>query len=165
MNRRTAGLVALATASVVSCNAFEESTQHPRDAIEAETTLLSMMVVTRGIPVHIRPLTVAEIQAPRNFIEVELTQNDNPEKVPVYFELFLQRLGEPVTFLGTFAPYPPDNVGVYLIGLTDGFQIGDSLELRLLAVDPEQPGDVRIAFAPIRMIENRRRAIDGVGRD
>ncbi|NKB15919.1 MAG: hypothetical protein HC774_01750 [Sphingomonadales bacterium] len=66
---------------------------------------------------------------------------ENVAREPLYFELYLKRKGAGETIrLGSFAPFPPDRAGSYLIGLRTGVEKGDRLELRMIFTQPAEPG-------------------------
>jgi hypothetical protein len=71
----------------------------------------------------------------RPFVEVTLHRITNPDRVPVHFELTRLRPGEPALVLGTFAPFPPDNPGTFLVAAADLLAAGDQLSLELVPVD------------------------------
>jgi hypothetical protein len=144
---------------LVGCNALADA---------APDTERSMMAVPEGGDAEQSTVTRAKpvasqrvAQAPPSdlaFARVTIAAIENAAREPLYFELYLIRKDPSETVrLGSFAPFPPDRAGSYLIGLKTSVEQGDRLELRMIFTQPAEPGageptQVRIDIQPIQLL-------------
>jgi hypothetical protein len=70
------------------------------------------------------------------FLEIEVVNVINPNKIPVQFEVYYQVENRDKILLGTFSLYPPDNPGKFIVA-TQG-KIKPEGELTLSLVLPEK---------------------------
>jgi len=91
------------------------------------------------------------LNAPGNvkFVEINITEVMNPERIPVSFDLeFGPADGERV-FLGTFSLFPPNNPGTFIVAAQGNLENTGSLILTLRPVQQVKPGDtLRIRVEP-----------------
>lgn len=85
----------------------------------------------------------------RKFVEIQITEIDNPKKIRITFELHYRRDGDKL-LLGTFAPFPPDNPDRFLVASRGELRAGGVLELSMVVLDEVGPGDeVRVELKPL----------------
>lgn len=51
----------------------------------------------------------------QKFVQIELSKVSNPGKTPILFEVYFQGENREKVLLGTFSPYPSDNVGTFIV--------------------------------------------------
>jgi len=78
------------------------------------------------------------------FVIVEVAEVTNPRRAPLDFIVGLRRPGAGDVTLGTFALYPPDNPGRFIVSTQGKVTSGDELILTLDQISPDNISDVRI---------------------
>lgn len=82
-------------------------------------------------------------------IEVEILEIANPERIRILFEVHYHRGGEEL-LLGTFAPFPPDNPGRFLVPTGGQLRPEGSVELSMVVLDEVGPEDrLRVELEPL----------------
>jgi len=94
----------------------------------------------RSISQPIDPEQYPELSDPNKskFLEVEVANVINPNKIPVQFEVYYQGENQDKVFLGTFSLYPPDNPGKFIVATQGKIKTKGELTLSLLL--PEKNG-------------------------
>lgn len=147
----TALLVACALPGCHADIASSPATTEPV-AVAEDGKLAQLATVTREQPVLTQSIDGAPSQDVA-FARITIARNENPARVPVYFEVFLYSSDPEPVRIGSFAPYPPDREQAYLISLPVVPNPGDRLELRMLFTQEERGENVEIAFLPIELID------------
>ncbi|MHC4956399.1 MAG: hypothetical protein ACYTGZ_21365 [Planctomycetota bacterium] len=81
----------------------------------------------------------------QKFVEFVLTDVHNPGKTALIFEVHYRDSGGEREFLGTFGPFPPDNVGTFIVATQGKLRAGGTVELSLQAGDKGKDlGEVRV---------------------
>ncbi len=85
----------------------------------------------------------AELGDPEHakFVEVELAELVNPKRVPISFELRLQPPGGDKELLGTFAPFPADRPGTFIVATQGKLSRESKLFLSLVPLAKTRAGD------------------------
>lgn len=126
----------------------------PSEKDIAPLTIGEPRALTLDEPALRQPLSGAgERIGEANFIETELAAIDNPDLVPLVFELHFEDADGKETFLGTFGPFPPDNPGTFLVGIDKRLSPEGTLILTMRRAQSNGPeaGDVRVEVAPFRL--------------
>jgi len=108
--------------------------QKGEDQIAKDQAMYKLNFANRSISQPIDP----KLADPQNykFLEVEVVNVINPDKLPVQFEVYYQVENQDKILLGTFSLYPPDNPGKFIVA-TQG-KIKPEGELILSLVLPEK---------------------------
>lgn len=157
-------LASFAGLLLVGCSAFADASRNGESTVMAvpEGGDAQQSTVSRAKPIASQLIA----QSPPTdlaFARVTIAAIENAAREPLYFELYLNRNSAAETVrLGSFAPFPPDRPGSYLIGLRTSVEKGDRLELRMIFTQPAEPGagkppQVRIDIQPIQLL-NREAA-------
>lgn len=98
----------------------------------------------------------ADVRHPESqkFVEIEVTQVNNPQRLPLSFEVqFQPARGEKVR-LGTFSLFPPDNPGKFLVATKTQLRAGGTLSVTLVPLrrtDDEEQIRVRLKRLSFRL--------------
>ena len=85
------------------------------------------------------------------FLLFEVIEVINPQAIPLNFLVHYQKPGKEKIYLGSFALYPADNPGQFIVA-TRGI-VSDEGEV-LLSLSPESPADtVRLSIGPVRLVD------------
>ena len=88
------------------------------------------------------------------YLEVDVTEVSNPGKVRVTFAVQEAGTGGAKVLLGTFALFPPDNPGRFLIGTRDKLKQGGSIVVEMRVLDPVGPeSELRVTIGRIAFRE------------
>lgn len=144
----------LVACTLPGCQADVSSSPATSEAVVVaeDGELAQLATVTREEPVLSQSVASRPPQDVA-FARVTIARNENPELVPVYFEVFLYSSDPEPIRIGSFAPYPPDREQAYLLRLPIVPQPGDRLELRMSFTQPDPGEDVEIGFLPIELID------------
>lgn len=86
------------------------------------------------------------------FVEVEVTQVINPEKLPVFFTVFYRVSGKEPVRLGLFSLFPNDHPGTFIVATSGLLRPEGMIELRLEKPDEYQEGDeLKVEVKGIRL--------------
>ena len=88
------------------------------------------------------------------FVQVEVTEVINPKKIPLSFEVRYQAKDDTRIYLGSFALYPPDNPGKFIVA-TQGRVKGDgAIVLTLVVSEKVDAADiVKVGIKRIRLVK------------
>ena len=96
------------------------------------------------------------------FVQVDIAEVDNPRSVELAFQVHYQRDGSEAVYLGSFALFPPDRPGRFIVP-TRG-EVGPAGRI-LLSLEPlpggEEAAAVRVAVGGIRLTDGRKPREDG----
>ena len=100
-------------------------------------------LTTRSAVQSIDPETV-EPQT-KKFVQITVTDVINPRKIPLSFEVHYQPVQGEKLFLGTFALFPPDNPGNFIIATQGKLQTGGVIIVSFMPLE-ESPdlSDLRV---------------------
>lgn len=127
--------------------AVEVGTADDETVVAEPEASLSLDLTSRSLlqPIE-RELADAEEQ---KFVEIEITEIVNPKRIRISFELHYRRDGDTL-LLGTFAPFPPDNPGRFLVATRGELRAEGFVELSLVVLDKVGPEDeVRVELKPL----------------
>lgn len=144
----------LVACSVLGCGAALTSVSAtPEAAAGGEDGIVASDAIITGEQPILSQHIIDALPEDVAFARITIARNANPDRVPVYFELFLHAKDREPTLIGSFAPYPPDREDAYLLRLPEAPQSGDRLELRMSFTEENQDPQLRIEFLPIELID------------
>lgn len=79
--------------------------------------------------------------ASARFVEIEISEVQNPKKIRLTFEVHHQRDDRDQVLLGTFSLYPPDNPGKFIVGTRGRLRSGGTIVLSMVVLDKAGPED------------------------
>jgi hypothetical protein len=90
----------------------------------------------------------------QKFVQIAVTQVNNPQRIPLSFDVhFRPAQGEKI-YLGSFSLYPPDNPGKFIIATQGKLENGGTVSVTLVPlqrVDDEEKIRVRLARLSFRL--------------
>ena len=69
------------------------------------------------------------------FVQIEIGELFNPRLLRIIFEVRHRAETGEETLLGTFAPFPPDNPGTYIVSTGERLEAGGAILLSLVVLD------------------------------
>lgn len=75
------------------------------------------------------------------FVQVEVSEVNNPQKYPVKFEVSFQPTDQEKIFLGTFSLFPPNNPGKFIVPTQGRVKGEGKIILTLVTSDRAKAGD------------------------
>jgi hypothetical protein len=116
--------------------------------VEPEPTL-RLDLSHRSLVQTVEPAAAAEEQ---KLVEIEIPEVVNPKRIRLTFEVHYQPEDGDRVLLGTFALFPPDNPGKFLVATRGEVRAGGSLELSMQVLDEVGPEDVvRVDVRPMSL--------------
>jgi hypothetical protein len=92
--------------------------------------------------------------APARFVEIDIADVVNPKRIRLTFEVHYQPGNGEKLLLGSFALYPPDNPGKFIVATGGRLRSGGAIVLSMQVLDEVVPEDrVRVT---VRRISFRR---------
>jgi hypothetical protein len=79
--------------------------------------------------------------ASARFVEVDISEVENPKKIRLTFEVHYQSGSGERVQLGTFALFPPDNPGRFLVATKGRLRSGGAIVLSMVPLDEVGPRD------------------------
>ena len=124
--------------------------QTTNNSSKSDATVFYMDLANPSITQPVEPGEVAGAK----FVQVEVTEVANLKKYPLSFEVRYQAKGDARIYLGSFALYPSDNPGKFIVA-TQGKVKGDgAIVLTLVVSEKVDPGDaVKVGIKRIRLVK------------
>jgi hypothetical protein len=99
----------------------------------------------------VQPIGAELIGAARQkFVRIDVTDVRNPKRLRLTFEVRYRRDEGADVLLGTFALFPPDNPGEFLVATRGRLRDEGSIVVSMQVLDPVGPNDdVRVRLKPI----------------
>jgi hypothetical protein len=104
---------------------------------EAAASPLRLDLASRTL---LHPIQVAAPER-QKFVQVEIERIVNPRLIRIVFELRYRPQAGAEELLGSFAPFPPDNAGTYIVATRGLLHTGGSIVLSMVPLDEIGPGD------------------------
>jgi len=112
--------------------------QAPRNSSPSDATVFHLTLASRSVT---QPVAPDEVPGAR-FVQVEVTDVVNRKKLPLSFEVRYQAKDKTKIYLGSFALYPADNPGKFIVA-TQGKVKGDgSIVLTMVLSEHVDAADV-----------------------
>jgi hypothetical protein len=117
----------------------------------SDATVFHLNLASRSITQRVEPDDVAGAR----FVQVEVTEVANRRKIPLSFEVRYQAKDDTRIYLGSFALYPPDNPGKFIVA-TQGKVKGDgAIVLTLVISEKVDAADVvDVGIKRIRLVQS-----------
>ena len=92
--------------------------------------------------------------ARQKYVRVQITDVHNPRELRLTFEVRYRLHGGKEVLLGTFALFPPDNPGNFIVATRGELRKEGAVVLSMKVLDEVEPGDeVRLAVKPLSFLE------------
>lgn len=75
------------------------------------------------------------------FVEIDVVDVSNPKRIRLAFDLFASEEKEERRLLGTFALFPPDHPGNFIVSPQGRLRTGSALVLSMRVLDDVTPDD------------------------
>ncbi len=138
-----------ANASVSSTNSNSAQNQNKGDT-KSDETLYYLDLNKPHIEQPIEPGD-REVEGSK-FVQVEVTEVNNPQKYSVRFEVSYQPKDQEKIFLGSFSLYPPDNPGKFIVPTHGKVRGEGKIILSLVTSEKAKAGDtLKVAVKRIRL--------------
>ncbi len=148
-NRRFGGLLAGLIALVPSfaTTAAQAEPGEPM-AVPGSSFVLDLANRTASVPLG------SELADPSaaKLVEIDVAEVSNPRRIGLSFEVrTMHQEGKPC-FLGSFALFPPDRPGRFLVATRGSLRLGDVLEVSMVVLDePSSDDRVRVGVKRISL--------------
>ena len=144
--------VSLSCAAVASGKGSDVSgneSQAPRKSTGSDATLSYLTLTSRSVT---QPVEPNEVSGAR-FVQVEVTEVENRKKLPLSFEVRYQAKDNSRIYLGSFALFPADNPGKFIVA-TQGKVKGDGAIVLTMVISEKVDAEdvVRVAIKKIRLV-------------
>jgi hypothetical protein len=91
----------------------------------------------------------------QKFVRVRIIEVRNPRQLRLTFEVRQRLPGRPESLLGTFALYPPDRPGDFIVATRGELRKEGAVVLAMQVLDEVKPGDeVRLTMKPLSFVED-----------
>jgi hypothetical protein len=88
----------------------------------------------------------------RKFVEIEVGEVVNPKRIPISFEVHYRDSSGVKTLLGSFALFPPDNPGTFIVPTQGRLRAGGEILVELRPLAKTSAGDeVRVTLRRISL--------------
>lgn len=92
--------------------------------------------------------------ARQKYVRVQITDVHNPRELRLTFEVRYRFHDSKEVLLGTFALFPPNNPGNFIVATRGELRKGGAVVLSMKILDEVKPGDeVRLAMKPLSFLE------------
>jgi hypothetical protein len=124
--------------------------QAPRDSTRSDATVSYLNLSNRSITQAVEPNEVADAR----FVQVEVTEVVNRKKIPLSFEVRYQAKDNTRIYLGSFALYPADNPGKFIVA-TQGKVKGDGAIVLTMVISEKVDAEdvVKVGIKKIRLVK------------
>jgi hypothetical protein len=130
---------------VVVCLPPSEARSHVVAQHEARAEPFVLDLANRTAMQRIAP----ELADPegQKFVELEVRRVENPKRLPLSFEVFYQDEAKARVRLGSFALFPPDNPGRFIVPTAGRLRAGGAIVVSLVVLREPGPDDrVRVTL-------------------
>jgi hypothetical protein len=91
----------------------------------------------------------------QKFVRIEIIQVHNPRQLRLAFEVRFRADGRKEVLLGTFALFPADNPGDFIVATRGELRKEGTVILSMQVLDELKPGDeVRLSLKPLSFLED-----------
>jgi len=124
--------------------------QATNNSSKSDATVFYLDLANRSITQPVEPNQVSGAR----FVQVEVTEVANRKKIPLSFEVRYQAKDDTRIYLGSFALYPPDNPGKFIVA-TQGKVKGDGAIVLTLVVSEKVDAEdvVKVGIKRIRLVK------------
>ena len=150
-------LVVLCVSS--SCSALELSKssdangndgQATHNSSKSDATVSYLDLANRSIT---QPVESDEVSGAR-FVQIEVTEVANLKKIPLSFEVRYQAKDNTRVYLGSFALYPPDNPGKFIVATQSKVKGDGAIVLTLVVSETVDARDMaKVGIKKIRLVK------------
>lgn len=135
--------VCLVAVGFTSCNGgsldLVNQKQQNKEAAESDETLYHLDLNKTQIEQPVEPGN-REVEGSK-FVQVEVSEVNNPQKYPVKFEVSYQPKDQEKILLGIFSLFPPNNPGKFIVPTQGRVKGEGKLILTLVTSDQAKAGD------------------------
>lgn len=124
--------------------------QAARNSSKSDATVSYLDLANRSITQAVEP---DEVSGSR-FVQVEVTEVANPKKIPLSFEVRYQAKDDTRIYLGSFALYPSDNPGKFIVATQGKVKADGAIVLTLVVSEKVGAEDVvKVGIKKIKLVK------------